>query len=95
MTIRGLRYTGCFDTLFPPPQTNSSVVQTIQIHCGKLESFSAINFKGFRFLSTFTIYTVNLKKRDPFPIRIKNMEIGQSRMTLHAMSGTLIGARLK
>ena len=25
----------------------------------------------------------------------KNMKIGQSRMTLHAMSGTLIGARLK
>ena len=38
---------------------------------------------------------VNFKTRDPFPIKIKNMEIGQSRMTLHAMSGTLIGARLK
>ena len=36
--------------LSPPPQTNSGVVQTIQIHCSKLEPFSAIDFKGFCFL---------------------------------------------
>ena len=41
------------------PQANSGVGQTIQIHCGKLEPFSAIDFKGFCFLSIFTIYTVN------------------------------------
>ena len=52
-----LQYTGCFDTLFPPPQTNSGVVQTIQLHCSKLEPFSAIDFKGFCFLSIFTIFS--------------------------------------
>ena len=79
----------------PPPQTNSGVVQTIQIHCSKLEPFSAIDFKGFCFLSIFTIYTVNLKKRDPFPIGRRNVEIGQSSMTLHTMSWTLIGDKSK
>ena len=33
--------------LSPPPQTSSGVVQTIQIHRGKLEPISAIDFKGF------------------------------------------------
>ena len=56
--------------LSPPPQTNSGVGQTIQIHCGKLEPFSAIDFKGFCFLSIFTIYTVYFKK-DPFSIKEK------------------------
>ena len=82
--------------LSPPlPQTNSGVAQTIQIHCSKLKPFSAIDFKGFYFLSIFTIYTVNLKKRDPFPIRRRNAEIGQSRMALHTMSGTQNGDKLK
>ena len=38
-------HTGCFDTLAPLP----CVIQTIQIHCSKLESFSAIDFKRFCF----------------------------------------------
>ena len=41
-----------------PPQTNSGVGQTIQIHCGKLEPFSAIDlyFKGFCFCQFYYIY---------------------------------------
>ena len=57
--------------LSPPPQTNSGVVQTIQIYCGKLETFSAIDLKWFGGLSIFTIYIVNLKKKDPYSSRRK------------------------
>ena len=58
-------YTGYFDTLDPLLQTNSDVVQTIQIHFGKLEPFFAVEFNGFYFFSNFTMYTGNFKKH-PF-----------------------------
>ena len=50
-------YTGCCDTLPPCPSTD-------QLRCwiNKLESLSAIYFKGFFFLSIFAIYTVIKKK---------------------------------
>ena len=36
------------------------------------------------------MHVSEFKKRGPFPIRRRNVEIGQSSMTLHAMSDTLI-----
>ena len=78
-----------------PPQTNSGVGQTIQVHCGKLEPFSAIDFQRFGFLSIFTIHTVNLKKIYPFSTKRRSVEIWQNSMTLYTMSWTLIGDKSK
>ena len=62
---------------------------------GHFDPFSAIDFKRFCFLSILTIYihTVTLKI-DPFPIRRIDLKEGQNSMTLHTMTGILIGNRL-
>ena len=41
----------------PPPQTNTGVVQKIQMHCGKLEQIFEKYFKGFCVLQIFTIFS--------------------------------------